>query len=322
MTDDAEIHLLVDGAVVRPRDWAGTDPRFAIPAGARAITIRSRSAVPADSGPGLDVRRLGVHVTRIVLVTPFLRLEIIPAHPALTEGWHGPEGEARWTVGAAVLPGSLFAWIGGAFTLSLQLARTRLRYPLRQVPAEPPAAMPARTDAPRPHHRKVPGHAARQGIALLAASGDAAGAGAFIDTVLPFARLLIPGLLLTIYRPSAAAEAFAALAGEAVAVADLPEDPAPALDRHRGLAVPPRTGAAGRALLAGLANGIPVIAAPPSEAVDTPRHEHEILIAADPTAFAMAIARLEGDAPLWTRLSQGGLAWVAARRAAGDSAVC
>ena len=95
-----DLHLLVDGAVVKP-DWITAEYGFVLPDGAREARLVSRTTVPsgmfADSS---DTRHLGVPVTRIVLDG----MPIARDDARLAAGWHTPESDWRWTDGAATLP--------------------------------------------------------------------------------------------------------------------------------------------------------------------------------------------------------------------------
>jgi hypothetical protein len=75
---------------------------FRLPAGTCRVTLRSRSAVPAEmKRADPDHRRLGIFVQAL-----WLDGERVPlTDPRLTAGWHAPElaGQARWTDGAGVI---------------------------------------------------------------------------------------------------------------------------------------------------------------------------------------------------------------------------
>jgi serralysin len=109
MTDDAGPRLVCTGREIAPLDIAPGRLVFALPAGARAVHLRSRSAVPCETGLHCsDRRRLGVAVTRIALLADSVRNEIAIDHPSLSQGWHALERAAsvlwRWTDGEAALP--------------------------------------------------------------------------------------------------------------------------------------------------------------------------------------------------------------------------
>jgi len=121
----------VRGQSVGDRVW-----RFTLPAGARALTIASRSVVPAETEAwSPDERALGVAVERIVLGGAGLRIEIGHDYPLLCEGFYGDEGAHRWSNGQGSLPETLLGCLDGERTIEVHLAKMALRYPL-----DPPAA--------------------------------------------------------------------------------------------------------------------------------------------------------------------------------------
>jgi hypothetical protein len=67
MTEDPDLHLLVNGVRVAPSVMRHGIYAFEITAGALDVAIASRSAVPAELGVNNDQRQLGVAVQRIVL---------------------------------------------------------------------------------------------------------------------------------------------------------------------------------------------------------------------------------------------------------------
>ena len=87
--------------------------------------IQSRSAIPGFLGNDpQDRRRLGIKIARLRIDGQPVPLD----HPALTEGWHDPEPDGRWTNGAAIIPASL----GQGRLINLDLAAT-LAYPVPSV---------------------------------------------------------------------------------------------------------------------------------------------------------------------------------------------
>lgn len=68
------------------------------------VCIASRSAIPGLlSVDPRDHRRLGVKLRALRIGGARLALD----HPLLTEGWHHPEPDGRWTDGAALIPAAL-----------------------------------------------------------------------------------------------------------------------------------------------------------------------------------------------------------------------
>jgi hypothetical protein len=105
-TDDAGLHLVVDGRIVRPI----VEDRmhlFAIAGTAGEVRLASRSAIPAAvHAASADHRRLGVAISRIALNGAAIALN----DPRLGAGRHGIESDGvgddedtlkwRWTDGA------------------------------------------------------------------------------------------------------------------------------------------------------------------------------------------------------------------------------
>jgi len=102
-----------------------------------AAIITSHAAIPGEIfADPRDRRRLGVKIKSLSAGRKKIPLD----HPALTEGWHAPEPDGRWTNGAAIIPAPLLA----GRKLHLTLAAT-LRYPTTDQPRQ--AAAPKN---PRP----------------------------------------------------------------------------------------------------------------------------------------------------------------------------
>jgi hypothetical protein len=109
LTDEPGLRLVCAGREIAPLGIAPGRLVFALPAGVRAVHLRSRSAVPCETGlHRSDRRRLGVAVSRITLLADGVRNEIPIDHPSLSQGWHALERAAsvlwRWTDGEAALP--------------------------------------------------------------------------------------------------------------------------------------------------------------------------------------------------------------------------
>ncbi len=105
LTDQPHLRLLLDDGRELPACWHNSQRHmFHIPHGARPVRLLSRTAVPAEViGPFVDDRRsLGVAVDRLVLWTG-LDERVLPASGLDLAGWHGREGDTRWTDGNAEL---------------------------------------------------------------------------------------------------------------------------------------------------------------------------------------------------------------------------
>jgi hypothetical protein len=109
-TDDAAIHLLVDGAVVRPLVSTGGKVSFMLPATAKSIRLVSRATRQSTLMPWLDdPRTLGVAIRSVTLRDQAGESVIGADHPGLRDGWHAAERGAdgalwRWSAGNAALP--------------------------------------------------------------------------------------------------------------------------------------------------------------------------------------------------------------------------
>ncbi|MBE7620826.1 hypothetical protein GL297_14570 [Komagataeibacter sp. FXV2] len=127
-TQDADLHLMVDGRRVDPV-MAGGLTHFAFPATARTVTVHSATFRPAYLGLDArgDVRALGVQVHEAWIGDSHtgggaaLGLD----HPLLAPAFHPDEGRDgctwRWTTGMARLSPGLWDECRGTVTLSLQV---------------------------------------------------------------------------------------------------------------------------------------------------------------------------------------------------------
>ena len=136
MTDDPDLHLLVDGKRVDAVETSDAVPGdgsvlvFRVRDAPRSVCLVSRTVVPAELGIARDQRPLGVALRRMKLRRG-IRFEVLQASDArLADGFHAYEasGELRWTHGHAMLPAALFSQFGGTTELVLTLAATT-RYP-------------------------------------------------------------------------------------------------------------------------------------------------------------------------------------------------
>jgi hypothetical protein len=134
LTPDPDLHLVVDGAVMRAQSRAGQVYRFALPAGAKALWLVSRSTVPAEiEADAGDIRRLGVAVERIVISDADLTIKVGHGCTALREGFHDAEPTHRWTDGRARLPDTLLRPFAGGSTVAVHIVDSGLTYPLSPV---------------------------------------------------------------------------------------------------------------------------------------------------------------------------------------------
>jgi hypothetical protein len=130
ITDDPDLHLIVDGKRVEVCGQIDQAWMFRLPGRPDSVHIASREVVPAELGLARDPRSLGVAL-RGVMVRQGTRFELIEAGDArLVDGFHEYEArdDHRWTDGAATLPAELFAPFQGPVEIVLTLAATT-RYP-------------------------------------------------------------------------------------------------------------------------------------------------------------------------------------------------
>jgi ELWxxDGT repeat protein len=126
---DPNLHLVVNGDIVPPCSVVGGVYRFEVPSGAAAVSLASRSTVPAEVVPeSRDIRRLGVPVEELVLQDDNLWIQAAHGHAALCAGFHADEDSHRWTDGMARVPDSLLRPFAGPFTLEVRLVPSGLGY--------------------------------------------------------------------------------------------------------------------------------------------------------------------------------------------------
>jgi len=126
ITAEPDLHIVADGAVIRP-ELAGETARFTLPAEARDVRLMSRTYEPLRIDPRSgDARRLGVPLRGLAVRdwTGFTRT--VPLDdPRLHTGFsfvQGRPGDSwRWTDGAAMLPAELWAGASGDVILDVAL---------------------------------------------------------------------------------------------------------------------------------------------------------------------------------------------------------
>jgi hypothetical protein len=117
LTDDPDLHLLVDGQRLDATQRAGGAYVFSLSHQPEAVRIVSRAAVPQELGMGRDPRCLGVALGRVVVRQGTRFQATKAADPRLVDGFHGFEADTlcRWTNGDATLPIALLdGWSGPA----------------------------------------------------------------------------------------------------------------------------------------------------------------------------------------------------------------
>jgi glycosyltransferase involved in cell wall biosynthesis len=129
-TDDPAPYLVVDDVRrVAPANRSSTAFTFVLDRPCRSMVLASRAARPcqiaANSG---DERRLGIGIRCLHFRGPLGSVSIEHNDARLSAGFHGGEGDYRWTDGAAVLPRALFAGLGTPLTITVDLAMQLPRY--------------------------------------------------------------------------------------------------------------------------------------------------------------------------------------------------
>ena len=130
LTDDPDLHLLVDGKRIDALELRGDVHVFRLPARPRKVHICSRAGVPQELGLARDDRPLGVAIRRMVLAQARQQRAIEAEAESLSNGFHAFEIEngIRWTDGDAGVPSELFGGMTGPGMLMLHLGATT-QYP-------------------------------------------------------------------------------------------------------------------------------------------------------------------------------------------------
>jgi hypothetical protein len=123
ITDDPDLHLLVDGRRIDPIWVCGALHHFRLPAQPGTVRIASRAGVPQELGTARDPRPLGVALRQIIVSQGEQVRRIEAGSPMLTEGFHAyePADAIRWTDGDAAVPASLFDGFSAPHELVLRL---------------------------------------------------------------------------------------------------------------------------------------------------------------------------------------------------------
>lgn len=126
LTEDADLHLLVDGVRVNAIRYADETHVFRLAQPPAEVRIVSRAAAAQELGAARDPRVLGVAVRRIVMREGRRLRMIEAADAALDRGFHlfEPDNGFRWTDGDAVVPAALFADVHGVCEVELRVGCT------------------------------------------------------------------------------------------------------------------------------------------------------------------------------------------------------
>ena len=133
-TDDADLHLMVEGKRVDGVAHPDGVVVFNLPIAPQDVRLVSRAGVPQELGLARDDRLLGVAVSRLTVSQGRTLRSLDADDTALCGGFHPFEaGDAlRWTNGDAVVPSALLAGLHGPCRLEVAVA-CMTRYPLTEA---------------------------------------------------------------------------------------------------------------------------------------------------------------------------------------------
>jgi hypothetical protein len=111
LTEDPDLHLLIDGARVDPEYRRGSQYGFRLPSSSKSVVIASRVGVPSELGIDRDPRSLGVALRRVAVRQGAKFMLLDADDDRLTVGFHAYEADChlRWTDGRGELPAAAFA---------------------------------------------------------------------------------------------------------------------------------------------------------------------------------------------------------------------
>jgi hypothetical protein len=136
-TFDPDLHLVVDGVPVLADRVDDTAHVFRLKSPAREVRIVSRSSVPAELDVGfIDIRRLGINVSRVVLSSDNVNIVVGCRDTSLVDGFHASEESHRWTDGDARIPAKFLACFDQDMTIEVHVLDYVLSYRTGQWGAE------------------------------------------------------------------------------------------------------------------------------------------------------------------------------------------
>jgi hypothetical protein len=141
LTDEPDLHLVVDGRRLGPEAIRGSVHHFVLPGDAAEVVIASRAAVPQETHDvHADGRRLGVMLQRIRFSQPGRACEVAVAALPDGDGFHALEQEGggcwRWTDGRARLAVPAGFAADAALTLELQVGASMSAWLAPETAAE------------------------------------------------------------------------------------------------------------------------------------------------------------------------------------------
>ena len=129
LTEDPDLHLVVDGERVNPLEQSAQRYVFRVKQRPRSVRMVSRCGVPQELGFARDARPLGVAVRQMTLVQGARQRTLDADAASLDDGYHAFEADSRirWTDGDAAIPAALFHGID-RFALLIVLLGGTTRY--------------------------------------------------------------------------------------------------------------------------------------------------------------------------------------------------
>jgi hypothetical protein len=129
LTEDPDLHLVVDGERVNPLEQSAQRYVFRVKQRPRSVRMVSRCGVPQELGFARDARPLGVAVRQMTLVQGARQRTLDADAASLDDGYHAFEADSgiRWTDGDAAIPEALFHGID-RFALLIVLLGGTARY--------------------------------------------------------------------------------------------------------------------------------------------------------------------------------------------------
>ncbi|MDR3533566.1 MAG: Hint domain-containing protein [Rhodopila sp.] len=130
LTEDPDLHLVIDGARVDPEYRRGSLYGFRLPSSPKSVVIASRVGVPSELGIARDPRSLGVALRQVAVRQGGKFMLFDADDDRLMAGFHAYEADCnlRWTDGCATLPAAAFARFDKGAEVMLHLGGTT-QYP-------------------------------------------------------------------------------------------------------------------------------------------------------------------------------------------------
>jgi hypothetical protein len=124
LTDDPDLHLIIDGQRVDARERCDGVYIFSLPSAPGSVFVASRAAIPSELGSVRDPRSLGVALRRVAIRQGTKFMLFNAGDERLTKGFHDyePSDNLRWTDGHAELPIQAFACFDRGAEVMLHLA--------------------------------------------------------------------------------------------------------------------------------------------------------------------------------------------------------